>query len=155
MKWSAPHRRRSSGPISLNIASMIDVVFLLLMYFMVATDFSPAEETFRMDLPDRTAGSEAFTLQDHPLQVEVLAAGVQAQPVFTIAGWGVPTGSVDTLRGQLQRLCGEGGETFFLNDHPVEILVSPQVAWSHAVEAFNAAVRAGFTHVRLDERSGT
>ena len=145
-------RRRASVPIGLNIASMIDVVFLLLMYFMVATDFSPSEETFRMDLPDRFAGSEAFTLQDQPLQIEVLTAGARTRPIYAIAGWGTPTGSIDTLRGQLDRLRGDGGDTYFTPDHPVEVLVSPAVAWASAVEAFNAAVRAGFTHVRLDER---
>ena len=145
-------RRCGSVPIGLNIASMIDVVFLLLMYFMVATDFSPAEESFRMDLPDRYVGSEAFTLQDHPLQIEVITAGARTRPIYAIAGWGTPTGSIDTLRGQLDRLRGDGGSVYFTADHPVEILVSPAVAWAAAVEAFNAAITAGFTHVRLDER---
>lgn len=145
-------RRRASVPIGLNIASMIDVVFLLLIYFMVATDFSPAEESFRMDLPDRSIGSEAFTLKDQPLQIEVLTAGSRSRPIYAITGWGTPTGSVDTLRGQLVRLRGEHGAAYFTNDHPVEVLVSPAVAWAAAVDAFNAAVTAGFTHVRLDER---
>jgi biopolymer transport protein ExbD len=148
-------RRRLPVPIGLNIASMIDVVFLLLMYFMVATDFSPAEESFRMDLPDRHVGSDSFSLKDQPLKVEVLAAGVHAQPVFTIPGWGSPTGSIDSLRVQLEGLRGGGSPSAakFTADHPVEILVSPSAGWGWAVEAFNAAVAAGFTSVRLDARS--
>lgn len=149
-------RRRRSAPIALNIASMIDVVFLLLMYFMVATDFSPAEETFRMDLPDRHVGSDSFSLKDQPLQIEVLAAGSRAQPVFTIPGWGSPTGSIDSLQSQLEGLRGIGpssnGAARFTQDHPVEILVSPAAGWGWAVEAFNAVVAAGFTSVRLDAR---
>jgi biopolymer transport protein ExbD len=144
-----------SAPLGLNIASMIDVVFLLLMYFMIATDFSPAEDTFRMDLPDRLAGSEAFSLQDHPLEIEVLAAGDRSRPIFNIARWGTPTGSVETLVSQLASLRGAEGQAMFTSDHPVDILVSPSVAWASAVDAFNAALRAGFTHVRLDDRSGS
>jgi len=150
-------RRGRPVPIGLNVASMIDVVFLLLMYFMVATDFSPAEETFRMDLPDRHIGSDSFSLKDHPLQVEVLAAGARSHPIFTIPGWGSPTGSVDSLRTQLTDLLGTGehadSRAKFTSDHPVEILVSPGAGWGWAVEAFNAAVAAGFTSVRLDART--
>ena len=152
-------RRRRAVPIGLNVASMIDVVFLLLMYFMVATDFSPSEETFRMDLPERHIGSDSFSLKDRPLQVEVLAAGSRSQPIFTIPRWGSPTGSIDSLRTQLEGLRGVGqhggSAARFTADHPVEILVSPAAGWGWAVEAFNAAVAAGFTSVRLDARTAS
>ena len=39
-------RRRDTKMIGLNLTSMIDVVFLLLVYFMVATEFKTAEESF-------------------------------------------------------------------------------------------------------------
>ena len=148
-------RRRTPVQMGLNIASMIDVVFLLLIYFMVATDFSPAEETFRMDLPDRRIGSEAFSLKDTPLRVEVLAPGARAKPLYNIPGYGVPTGSVVSLQQQLANLRGEGGAAKFTPDHPVEILVSPSAGWAGAVEAFNAAITAGYSNVRIDERGGS
>ena len=44
-------RKRRSFTIGLNLTSMIDVVFLLLIYFMVATEFRRAEASFPMDLP--------------------------------------------------------------------------------------------------------
>lgn len=147
-------RRRQPVQMGLNIASMIDVVFLLLIYFMVATDFSPAEETFRMDLPERHVGSGNFSLKDRPLQIEVLAAGARARPLYTVPDFGAPTGSIEALQSQLERLRGVEGTALFTSDHPVEILVSPSAGWAWAVEAFNAAVAAGYTSIRIDERTG-
>ena len=58
MATSKPRSSRSvrSSSIGVNLASMIDVVFLLLIYFMVATDFRPGEQVFRLDLPQRGEG---------------------------------------------------------------------------------------------------
>ena len=49
--------RRQRARIALNLTAMIDVVFLLLIYFMVATEFKAGEEIFRLDLPERQAAS--------------------------------------------------------------------------------------------------
>ena len=53
---------------------MIDVVFQLLIYFLLGTSFAVGEQTFRMDLPDRSGPSEVdpFELDDAPVVVEVL-----------------------------------------------------------------------------------
>jgi hypothetical protein len=48
-----PRRRFGGSGLSLNLTAMIDVVFLLLVYFMVGTEFKLGEEVFRLDLPDR------------------------------------------------------------------------------------------------------
>ena len=48
--------RPKANAMGLNLTSMIDVVFLLLIYFMVATEFKTAEESFPMDLPMREHG---------------------------------------------------------------------------------------------------
>ena len=41
-----------------DITPMIDVVFQLLIYFLVATNFALGEQVFRLDLPDRSGASE-------------------------------------------------------------------------------------------------
>ncbi|MCH2149151.1 MAG: biopolymer transporter ExbD, partial [Phycisphaerales bacterium] len=62
-------RDRSAPSIGLNLTSMIDVVFLLLVYFLVATDFKQSEEIYRLDLPERREGMalDPFELDDEPL----------------------------------------------------------------------------------------
>jgi len=150
---AAANRRRSSG-VELQIAPMIDVVFLLLMYFMVATDFSPAEEVFRLDLPEHAVGADdPLQLLDEPLRVRVVAAGAAGdQARVTIEGpWDVPR-SAEGLRIFLTASLIPSG-TLFMSDHPIVIVPSPQVGWGHVVAAFNAAVGAGCTNVTLETPS--
>ncbi|MHC4614422.1 MAG: ExbD/TolR family protein, partial [Planctomycetota bacterium] len=48
---TAARRRQRQARIGLNLTAMIDVVFLLLVYFMAATEFKLGEEIYRLDLP--------------------------------------------------------------------------------------------------------
>ncbi|MHC4710088.1 MAG: ExbD/TolR family protein, partial [Planctomycetota bacterium] len=66
-------RRRQQARIGLNLPSMIDVVFLLLVYFMAATEFKLGEEIYRLDLPRRGAPADPFVLPRDPLHI-VLAS---------------------------------------------------------------------------------
>ncbi|MDP6158487.1 MAG: biopolymer transporter ExbD [Phycisphaerales bacterium] len=150
---ASANRRRGSG-VELQIAPMIDVVFLLLMYFMIATDFSPAEEVFRLDLPEQRVGeADPLQLLDEPLRVRVVAAGADGQQArVTVEGpWDV-AGSADGLRVFLsQSLVPQG--SLFMPDHPIVIVPSPRVGWGHVVAIFNAAVAAGCTNVTLETPS--
>ena len=52
-------RRSAPSPpkAELNLTPMIDVVFQLLIYFLLGTSFAVGEQTFRMDLPEIGSGS--------------------------------------------------------------------------------------------------
>ena len=50
--------------LSLNLAPMIDVVFLLLIFFMVATTFANQEKEMDLDLPTAESGEEATDSPD-------------------------------------------------------------------------------------------
>jgi biopolymer transport protein ExbD len=71
-------RGRASASLALNMTSIIDVVFLLLIYFLVATDFRLGEEVYRMDLPAREGVSQRdpFELDDEPLRIAVMSTGL-------------------------------------------------------------------------------
>ena len=62
------HVQEATRPrLRLNLTAMIDVVFLLLMYFLLIAEFRPREETFDMQLPARTteaAAPDPFALHD-------------------------------------------------------------------------------------------
>ena len=63
---------------SLNITPMIDVVFQLLIYFLVATNFALGEQVFRLDLPNRggsTENTDPFELEEEPLRIRVASIG--------------------------------------------------------------------------------
>lgn len=68
-----------AAELALNLAPMIDVVFLLLIFFMVATTFSEQEKQMDLDLPSAESGEvaapetkdiEVFVLRDGSIQIE-------------------------------------------------------------------------------------
>lgn len=155
-------QRSGRGPvrstrIGVNLAAMIDVVFLLLIYFMVATDFRRGEDVFRLDLPDRGAGlHEALYEQaEEPLIILVKEDPSNlGQCVLSLEGdWPAVEDPAD-LAAFLTRHrvggTGEASEGYFAHNHPIIILATPNTAWAHVVAAFNAVVEAGYDAVSLE-----
>lgn len=144
-------RKRGQPRIGLNITPMIDVVFLLLVFFLVATNFKLGEELYRMDLPERGAAqaSDPFELDEEPLRITVSSTGPMQQAYrLTIEGPYPQPGDFRDLRDFLsQRRIGAGGSELFAPDHPVIIEPTGQTRWEHVIGAFNAVVRAEFTNV--------
>jgi len=64
-----------AAELSLNLAPMIDVVFLLLIFFMVATTFATREKSLDLDLPTARSGEASEGVPDE-LLVEIGRAGV-------------------------------------------------------------------------------
>ena len=52
------HDRNANETFELNLAPMIDVVFLLLIFFMVATTFVQHEKEMELDLPEAQTGED-------------------------------------------------------------------------------------------------
>jgi biopolymer transport protein ExbD len=150
-------KRRPTGHarLSLNLTSMIDVVFLLLIYFMVATEFRQGEEIFRMDLPDREAAlrqRDPFDLDEEPLRVMVSSTGMtrEACRLMIDGPYPQPAGFAelhDFLRRRQVNPHTTGG--LFEPDHPIVVTPTGTTRWEHAIEAFNAAVSAGYHNVTL------
>ena len=69
-RGSASRRRRQ--PIQLNLASMIDVTFLLLLYFMVTTVLALPEDRLSPSLQTTSESAAGPTADFQPQVVEVL-----------------------------------------------------------------------------------
>ncbi|MEM9802781.1 MAG: biopolymer transporter ExbD [Planctomycetota bacterium] len=63
-----------AAELALNLAPMIDVVFLLLIFFMVATTFADKEKEMSLELPGAESG-EVQERQIEEIVVNVLADG--------------------------------------------------------------------------------
>ena len=154
------HRRvadrhgRGRPRIALNLTSMIDVVFLLLIYFIVATKFKHGEEIYRLDLPERQAANRSadpFELDREPLRIRVVSlprGGDRGCRLEIDGPYPQPSG-FDALRTFLEQrritLDQVGG--LFEADHPIIIEPASTARWEHAVEAFSVAVRAGYENI--------
>lgn len=146
--------RRARPQMSLNLTPMIDVVFQLLVYFLVSTNFAQGEQVYRVDLPERKDGaaSDPFRLDEEPLRIELLPAAEGGVTIRLEGPWPQP-GDFASLEEFLRsrRLDADRPEGLFAPDHPIVVAPAPKVRWDQTVDAFNAVVRAGFTHVSFAE----
>ena len=161
-RLSRVRRRRSTGTarISLNLTAMIDVVFLLLIYFMVGTTFKLGEEIYRMDLPERgpsNAQRDPFELDDEPLRIRIASVGRTGDSYrIRVDGPYEQPITFEELRLFLSdRQIGEfTTRGMFEADHPIIIEPARTARWEHAVGVFNAAARARYTNITFSRPGG-
>jgi len=132
--------RRPQEELTLDLTSLIDVVFLLLIFFMVTTTFS-AQSGIGVNLPEAAARERPST---EAVSISIKATGtlfLDEHPV-----------THDELREQLKALEKQrGAETV------VVIRADESVTHGRVVEAMDAARTAGFrklaiaTHAPRDE----
>lgn len=142
---------RSALPVmNLNMAALIDVVFLLMIYFMLITEFRKPEERFDVDLPRAMAsgaGADPFALPQRPITIEVHSFGDgESQYVLQPEAPALESAETyDALFAAAKRLRA----TTLAPDQRFVIQSAPDTRWEHALGAFNALERAGFTRVRF------
>ena len=144
----------ASGRIGVNLTPMIDVVFQLLIYFLLATNFALGEQVFRLDLPDRGSGEvqDPFEIPEEPLRILVSSNGVNGESIgLKILGPYPQPDSLKSLEQFLIESRASAGGGFFLEDHPVDIVPEETTHWEHVVDVFNAAIRAGYLKVRFSD----
>jgi biopolymer transport protein ExbD len=160
-------RRRGRGvgaALRTNLTPMIDVVFLLLIFYMATTRWVTDERVIAMDLERRTAEAAAgdgpapprpperdpFVLDDESLRLEVRADGsVRA---------GTPLGRtlrMEELRELLARECRGVGSPGGMFEPTFPIVVAPaeDAPWEAAVAVLDAATAAGYRNVGFERRN--
>ena len=127
-------RRRSSSRGArlgaLPLTSMIDVVFLLLIFFLVTADFAKQEHKLPSALQTEGGGVRSSELQPQIIQISLF----ENKPVFTIGQ--VRCGDRASLEGVLMQLPRDAG---------VAIKAQPDVPIQSIATALQAARNAGFT----------
>jgi len=83
MQFSKTQKRRGLNKTALNLSSMIDVTFLLLIYFIVTTVFNPAEDNLSPAL--QVEGSGVSVDQDFEPQI-ISVTIIDSRPVYQIGG---------------------------------------------------------------------
>ena len=136
-------RQKEETNFTVELTPMIDVVFQLLIYFLLGTSFAVGEQTFRMDLPDREGRGEVdpFELDDSPVVIQVLGGG----RVHVEGPWTGPDRTSNLAEFLERQRPDRGG--LLPSDTPIHIDPNSGVDWGEAVEAFNAAVLAGYHSV--------
>ena len=128
-------KRASREELAINMTPLIDVVFLLLIFFMVTTTFS-RETRLLVSLPE----ARAEAAESNPTQIEIIVA---RDGSFTINGRGLVNSRIETL---VQGLEIESG-----GDHSLQILLIADAEATHqsVVTAMDGIGQSGFTRLNI------
>jgi biopolymer transport protein ExbD len=148
-------RRHRAQPLNINLTPMIDVTFLLLLFFSVTTTFKRAEGYLPAKLPTgagrsavaRPAGATrpAVDLPVNPIVVHVQQFGPgRADYRLRLDHFVNTPATFSELTQVLQQIHGNPG---FSTDTPVIIAAEPDVAWDHVVNCWNSTVAAGCKNI--------
>lgn len=139
-------KRRESTPMGLNMTSMIDVVFLLLIFFVCTTSFESLEELLPTTL--RGPGATALAQRSPELQdledVTIHIALVEGAPRWEINGT-----AYDEWRQVRQILAELAGLQANL---PVILNVRDDVPLGDMIDVYDACRVVGFSDVRFAAR---
>jgi len=143
-RWKRGALRRYRPPMTLNLAPMIDVTFLLLIFFSVTTTFKRAEGFFSARLP-KDAGRPSVALPITPIIVRVQQYGPNAADYrLTVDHFLNAPATFDELSAFLTQVQSNPG---FNAETPVVIAAEADVVWDHVVGCWNAALRAGCKNI--------
>ncbi len=132
--------RREVEP-EINVTSLIDVILLLVMFFMVSTTFV-TDGRLNVRLP--TASMASVTRQPDPVVVTVLADGT-----YRVNERALANASPATLRAALEQVIGDG------RGKPITIRADARATHQAVVTAMDVAGRVGFTQVNIATISQT
>jgi len=121
-----------------NLTPLIDVVFLLLIFFMVSTTFDKEAE-LSIELPN----AEGEVLKKETLQVEV---SIDAKGNYAINSERIINTQLGTLKAAIVKIAGDK------RDIPMIISADGQASHQSVVAAMDAARQLGFTRLTFATR---
>lgn len=128
--------RRSHEEPELNLTSLIDVVLLLLIFFMVSTTFVD-ESRIELQLPQASAEPAAEQRQD-PIEVAVTASGE-----YRVNGQTLINTSPATLSAAVSKIAGDSREI------PITLRADARATHQSVVTAMDVLGRLGFRAISI------
>ena len=126
-----PHRKESP---ELNLTPLIDVVFLLLIFFMVSTTFDK-DARIKVELP------QASTQDEQPEEKRQLDITIDAKGRFYVDQQEVINTDTATLKRAIEKAAGPR------RDLPVIINADARTTHQSVVKVMDAASQLGFVHM--------
>ncbi|MCH8944104.1 MAG: biopolymer transporter ExbD [Proteobacteria bacterium] len=127
---------RPRAQLEVNLTSLIDVVFLLLIFFMVSTSFTKQSQ-IAIRLPE--AASTAI-IEEIPQRIEIM---ITETGTFLVNGRELINNRPETLRNALQKVSAAGDKM------PMTISADANARHQHVVTAMDVAGRLGFTQINI------
>ncbi len=128
--------RRNHEEPELNLISLVDVVLLLLIFFMVSTTFVD-ESRIKLQLPQASAKPAAEQQKD-PIEVAVTASGE-----YRVNGQTLINTSPSTLSAAVSKLAGDSREI------PITLRADARATHQSVVTAMDVLGRLGFRSINI------
>jgi len=140
-----PRRRRGLAP---RMAPMIDMVFLLLIFFLVSSQWRPQEDFLPLNLAAAQAGETSIG-RPEPLEVRISSTPTGC---LVRIGQAEPTPIDDATFAQdltllTDRLDNRLRAENRFTDDPIEIICNGDVKWDHLTRIYNVLYGAGLTDI--------
>lgn len=133
---------RSGTP---NLAPLVDVVMVILIFFMMGTSFAISEGVLPTRLPS-DAGPAAGPPSFAPGVRIALSPGTSTDRCrIEVTGQGMTSDSFDALSDFLKRKLSQGADP----QGRIVIAAAPAVRYQFVISTLDACVRAGFRNVQF------
>ena len=134
-------KRQADEELSVNLTPLIDVVFLLLIFFMVSTTFTK-ESHLEIELPE-AAGEKSTT---ETKQIEIV---INHKGEFSINNRPLINNTEDTIKKAVVKVSGGDKKMPFI------ITADAKTPHEYVVKAMDVAGKLGFVHLSITtQRSG-
>ncbi|WCD82314.1 ExbD/TolR family protein [Pseudomonas sp. TUM22785] len=134
--------RRRAGNVAreevfLNLTSFIDVIFVLLLFFVVTTTFSRPSE-LKIELPEAVSGTPT-----QATEVKTLELSISADGQYALNGQVLVKNDLATLMTALSKESG--------GDNSLPMIISADAKTTHqtVITAMDAAGKLGFSKLRI------
>ena len=128
-------KRRNKVNAAFSMSSMTDIVFLLLIFFMVSTTFEH-QSRIQIELPEATASPEE-------IEEESIEIVIDAQGRYFIGEEQVVNTELKTLKSALSKVVGDRGTV------PVTIRADASTPHQAVITALDATSQLGLTQISL------
>ncbi len=119
-----------------NLTSMIDVVFLLLIFFMVSTSFTKQSQlSIRLPQADNSG-----IIEEAPEFIDLM---ITEQGTYLVNGRELVNNKPETIRNALQKI--SGGNT----DLPITISADANARHQYVITAMDVAGKLGFVQINI------
>ncbi|MCB9729116.1 MAG: biopolymer transporter ExbD [Deltaproteobacteria bacterium] len=147
MNFRSTRGRRGRVETSIDITSLVDVVFLLLIFLLVTTTFKREEHAFPVELPTSSVKQVTITTDKTTIFI-TKDGGLHLLTVPSDAAPGVPLGqgSADALTDEeLEKRLAELHER--RPDAPVAIRAEQETRYQRMIDVVALVESAGFTNL--------
>jgi len=127
--------RQKKPEVSINLTPLIDVVFLLLIFFMVSTSFT-RETQIKLELPK----ADVEKLESDP---EVIEISIDKEGRMFVNGKALVNAQVETLKRAIEPMVAKN------KDIPVIISADANTAYQSVVAAMDAASQMGIRNLKM------